>query len=282
MIAVRAVRGEHVESEHEVIVGGSHLIFPRSAVKPLQVLPAVRAGVLERFGLSDRHLAIACASHGGSDEHVAVVREILDACGFGEEDLCCGAELPRDPSVRAERARIRHNCSGKHALGLALCVQAGWSTEDYCAPDHPLQKAMVAAVAEACGDGATSDGVDGCGMAAPMVRLDALGRAFAELDARVAGAMLAHPHLVAFDGAVDTELLKRGIVAKVGAEGVLAWAGGAMKCRDGAMRAIDAAAAELFGLPEVKLRNSRGELVGRLEAQVLADSPRSAGSTLSP
>jgi L-asparaginase II len=267
VIRVRVIRGDHVESEHEVLLGGSEVVFPRSAVKPLQALPAVRAGALEHFGLDDRHLAIACASHGGSDAHVAVVREILAACGLQEDRLCCGPDSPRDPSVGAAPARVRHNCSGKHALGLALCVLEGWPVEGYCSADHPLQGVMAAAIAETCGVEHPEGGVDGCGMAALRVPLDALGSAFASLDTRVAGAMLAWPELVAFDGAVDTELLRRGVVAKVGAEGVLAWAGGALKVRDGAMRAADAAAALLFGLPQVQLRNSLGDVVGRLEAE---------------
>jgi L-asparaginase len=267
VIRVRALRGEHVESEHEVIVGGDEVVFARSALKPLQVLPAVRAGVPERFGLDDRHVAIACGSHGGSDAHVAVVAEILAAAGLGEEALCCGASAPRDPAVRADPAPIRHNCSGKHALGLALCVAERWPLEGYCRAGHPLQNAMRAAVAEAVGIEHPEAGVDGCGMCAFRVPLDALGAAFAALDERVARAMLAHPELVAYEGAVDTELLRRGTLAKVGAEGVLAWAGGALKVRDGAMRAADAAAALLFELPPVPVLNSRGEVVGRLEAE---------------
>ena len=72
-------------------------VFARSAVKPLQALGGVRSGVLERFGLGERHLALACASHGGSEVHVSVVAEILAACGLVEAALGCGPELPLDP-----------------------------------------------------------------------------------------------------------------------------------------------------------------------------------------
>jgi L-asparaginase II len=266
VIRVRVFRGEHVESEHEVLVGGPHVVYARSAAKPLQALPALRAGVLGHFGLDDRHLAIACASHGGSDAHVALVGEILAACGLSEQALGCGPDLPRDPRVHAAPARIRHNCSGKHALGLALCVLEGWPTDGYWEASHPLQRAMFHAIAEATGVEHPEGGVDGCGMTALRVPLDALGSAFASLDARAREAMLTHPELIAFDGAVDTELLRRGRLAKVGADGVLAVEGVALKVVDGGMRALDAAAALLFDLPPVELRNSRGEVVGRLEA----------------
>ena len=154
-----------MESEHRVawcVVGADgavrgpdpHLpVFARSAVKPLQALSSVRAGVLERFRLADRHLALACASHGGSARHVSVVGEVLGAAGLREDALACGPELPLDPRERrgATPRRIRHNCSGKHAFGLARCVQEGWPLDGYFRVGHPLQGAMRDCVAEACG-----------------------------------------------------------------------------------------------------------------------------------
>ena len=138
---VRVWRGGHVESVHRfawrlrepdgTVRGGGDIgpVFLRSAAKPFQALPAVRAGVLERFKLTPRHLAVACASHGGDGQHLSRVAEILLACGVGESALGCGPLLPRDPSAAAALKgrphRIHHNCSGKHALGLALCVVRG-------------------------------------------------------------------------------------------------------------------------------------------------------------
>ena len=95
--------------------------------------------------------------------------------------------------------------------------------------------------------------------------------------------MTAHPELVAFDGALDTELMRceEGLVAKIGAEGVLAVGlpdgrGLAVKVADGAMRALDPAGVAvvrevlglrlgseaLDGLAGPQLLNSRGEEVG--------------------
>ncbi len=50
--------------------------FPRSSMKPFQVLPFVESGGVEFFGLSEEELAIMCASHAGTDAHVAVLRGI--------------------------------------------------------------------------------------------------------------------------------------------------------------------------------------------------------------
>jgi L-asparaginase II len=221
-------------------------VFARSASKPLQALGSVRAGVLDRLALGDRHLAVACASHGGGDAHVGVVGEMLGACGLAEGALGCGPDLPRDPRLaRGVRpARIRHNCSGKHALGLARCLVEGWPLDGYFRAGHPLQLAMRSCVAEACGiaDAAVEEAVDGCGMRTFAMPLAALAYAFGGLASgrlgpsgdRCAHAMRAHPELVAYAGAIDTEL----------------------------MRAADVPP-ELAAAP---IRNSRGVLVGEVVA----------------
>ena len=96
--------------------------------------------------------------------------------------------------------------------------------------------------------------------------------------------MRAHPALVAFPGAIDTELMAAlPVVAKIGAEGVIAIGcedgrGVAVKVADGALRALDPAAVwaagEVLGLPisgaalaalaQPAVHNSRGAVVGRL------------------
>ena len=312
---VRVLRGGHVESVHRFAWrvhepdgtthggGDTGPVFLRSAAKPFQALPSVRAGVLERFGLDDRHLAVACASHGGDGQHLARVGEILLACGLGEDALGCGPLLPRDPraagALRGPPRRIHHNCSGKHALGLARCVMEGWPVDGYLDAAHPLQRAMRDAILAASGAdadaGDVAEAVDGCGMRTYALALDGLAAAFARLasggldaaGARVAAAMAAHPALVAFPGAVDAELMAAapGVVAKIGAEAVIAIGtpdgrGLALKILDGNGRAVDPAAIlcarELLGLPTdtpalralaaPPILNSRGAVVGRLDA----------------
>jgi L-asparaginase II len=312
---VRVTRGGHVESVHRFAWrlhdpgGGSRgggdvgPVFLRSAAKPFQALPAVRAGVLEHFGLGPRHLAVGCASHGGDGRHLARVAEILLACGVGQDALGCGPLLPRDPRAAAMLPgpphRIHHNCSGKHALGLALCVLEGWPLDGYLDRGHPLQRAMHDAILEATGasDGDIVEAVDGCGMRTYALDLERLAAAFGGLASgalgpagdRVASAMSDDPGLVAFPGAIDTELMAAapGVVAKIGAEAVIAIGmpdgrGLALKILDGNGRAVDPAAVvcarELLGiaadtpalgaLAAPEIRNSRGEVVGGLEASL--------------
>lgn len=311
---VRVLRGERVESEHAVswcLVEGGRVAGPvaerptflRSVSKPLQALPAVEAGVLEHFGLGDRHLALACASHGGGPEHIELVQRVLWAARLSEEALGCGPLEPRDPRAAEAMAiegvrprRVHHNCSGKHALALALCVAQGWPVREYLDDGHPLRLAQRTAIADGCGLAPEDmvEAVDGCGMRTYVVPLKALAHAFAGLAGgtlgpaaqRAAHAMRAHPMLVAYPGAIDTELMtaEEGLVCKLGAEGVLGIGlpdgrGLALKVHDGALRALDPAAVwacrELLGLKvdsdalraleTPPILNSRGEVVGRME-----------------
>jgi L-asparaginase II len=102
-VLVEVLRGPAVESRHRgafavtdaagrvVAASGpiDSLVFPRSAVKPLQALPLVESGAAEAFGLTNKELALACASHRGESPHVGAVTAWLAASGLGPEALEC-------------------------------------------------------------------------------------------------------------------------------------------------------------------------------------------------
>ena len=296
--------GGVVEAETEP-GAAARQVFARSAAKPLQALTAVEGGALEALGLGEPHLAVACASHSGGDQPVALATEILEAAGLDQSALRCGVVAPLDPEVAArigaDLRPIHHNCSGKHAMGLALCVSRGWPTEGYLEPHHPLQRAMRQTIAAITGE-RPLEGVDGCGMRAYRLPLMRLAAAFGRLAAgdlgpgaqRVADAMRAHPQLIGRPRAVDAELMgaERGLVAKLGAEGVVAVGlpdgrGLALKVLDGGWRALGPAtlaaarkglriAAEGPGLERLvspTLRNASGTEVGRVEARLSFQAP---------
>jgi L-asparaginase II len=286
-ILVEATRGEVVEARHRVhavAVAGDQVVeaagdvglvaYLRSAAKPLQALPLVRA----RPDLSDEEIAIACASHLARPEQLAAVRRLLAAAPATEDELETGAE----PTP------LRHNCSGKHAGFLALCRAHGWESEGYRLSGHPCQQAMLAEVAEAAEvePGSIPTATDGCGVVTFALPLERMAHAFSRLPrleggARVAAAMRANPELVRGPLAVDGLLMRRlaGWVAKGGAEGVLCacsadGVGVALKVEDGAMRAARPALAAFLARlgrdpgeePVVPVENSRGEHVGELRA----------------
>ena len=229
-------------------------MFPRSSNKPVQAVAMLRAGLTPA---DDADLALVCASHNGEPPHVERALAILARAGLTEDDLRCPPDLPLyGPAAEAVgpggARRASMNCSGKHAGMLATCVARGWSLPDYLRPEHPLQRAIAASLADAAGEPVAATGVDGCGAALYAISLTGLARAFAGLttapdgspERRVADAMRAHPFLVAGTDREDTRLMTAvpGLVCKGGAEGVHAAAlpdgrAVALKIDDGAGRA---------------------------------------------
>lgn len=279
-------------------------VYPRSAVKPLQAVAMVRAGL----DLPPDLLALACASHSGQARHLDGARRILASVDLTEDDLQNTPDLPFSATERLTWQRagrapaaLAQNCSGKHAAMLATCVVNGWSTTDYRDPSHPLQQLIAEEVGRLTGVPVPGDrtGVDGCGAPVLAVTLrglaDAVGRiasaqpGSAELP--VAEAMRTAPEFVGGDGRYVTDLMRAvpGVIAKDGAEsvhvvGLSDGHGVAVKIADGQHRAAHVVLARLLrdlGLYPAALDTvlpleepvlGHGERVGSVRA-VLPDEP---------
>jgi L-asparaginase II len=287
-ILVEVMRGGLAEARHRVhavaVRGGEVVVSAgdpmlvthfRSAAKPIQALPVVRA----RPDLEGPEIAIACASHLARPEQLDAVRSLLAKADATEDDLECGPEP----------TKLEHNCSGKHAGFIALCRAEGWPVEGYRLPEHPCQRMLLDEISVAAmvdPDGIPT-GVDGCGVVTFALPLARMALSFARLAsakgaaATVVDAMRAHPELIRGPGAPDTELMRSqpGWIAKAGAEGLVCAAspdglGVAVKVEDGSARAVRSGLAAFLRrlglepgtLGVVTLENSRGEPVGELRA----------------
>lgn len=231
-------------------------IFPRSSNKPMQAVGMLRAGLR----LADPgDLALSSASHFGQDFHIARVRALLRSAGLDESALRCPPDLPLDEDARVAviqsggvRDRIYMNCSGKHTAMLLTCLAAGWPTEAYTDPDHPLQVRLRDAVESFAGEPVAAVGTDGCGAPVMAISLTGLARAFqafveaptGSAERSVADAMRAYPEVVSGTNQDDDRLMRGvpGLLSKGGAEGVHALAvpgvgAVAVKIDDGGMRA---------------------------------------------
>lgn len=248
------------------------VIFPRSSCKMVQALPLVESGAADAAGLSERQLALACASHSGAAMHAGAVGDWLTGLGLDEPDLRCGCHMPRD---KDENRRLtcsdtapdqRHNnCSGKHAGFLTLNRHLGGGAE-YVEVDHPVQIAAKAAFEDVTGETSPGFGIDGCSAPNHACSLQGLARGMARFAdpgsdlrgqamRRLVDAMRKYPEMVAGEGRACTDLMRamRGRVAvKTGAEGVFVailpeqGLGVAVKAQDGATRASEAAITALL------------------------------------
>jgi L-asparaginase II len=238
--------------------------YPRSALKPLQAVAMVRAGL----PLEGELLSLTAASHSGEERHIAGTRRILELAGLTEDDLRNVPDMPFGPAVRDAwvrdgrgPSRLAQNCSGKHAAMLYACRLNGWSLKDYLDPGHPLQKAITEVVEDLTGQRIARVTVDGCGAPLFSVSLHGLARAAARIvtaapgtpEALVADAMRSHAEMASGAGRDVAELMAAvpGLLAKDGFEGVQVAAlpdgrAVAVKIADGANRArVPVAAAAL-------------------------------------
>jgi len=266
-IVVEVVRNGLVESVHHARVAvtgpGGDLIgsigavdavmYPRSALKPLQVVAMVGDGL----DLPDDLLALVAASHSGEQIHLDGARRILDSAGLTEDALQTPPDWPADEQAKiaqiragADQSRIFMNCSGKHAGMLATAVRNGWSLADYRDPAHPVQLSARGTIADLSGETPTRIAVDGCGAPAFAITLTALARSFGRLatatdgpERRVADAIRAHPEMTSGTrrDEYDLHLAVPGLITKAGAEAVQAVGlpdgrGVAIKITDGTPR----------------------------------------------
>ena len=85
-------RGKIVESVHEAKCvikdynfktifstnDDNDLIYPRSAIKIFQAIPFLKSGAHKKYNLSQKQLAIACASHCGEPKHIKVLEDWIN------------------------------------------------------------------------------------------------------------------------------------------------------------------------------------------------------------
>lgn len=252
-----AYRGGIVEntiSGHYVIIKNGNIIkskgnpnliaYTRSSSKPIQGLAIILSGAADKFRLSQKELAIMCASHAADPIHIDLVRSIMRKFKITEKMLLCGTHKLQSEVTwgkilnhRLKNSPAFNNCSGKH-LGMILSARAlGVSTDNYINSSHPVQRLnlhLVTLMSEA----RPSDikiGVDGCGapnfalpmknMALAFQNLTNPGRLEPQLkDAclRITSAIGKFPQYIHGPERYDTEFMKlrRDSISKGGAEGV--------------------------------------------------------------
>ncbi len=205
--------------------------FHRSCAKPLQASLIWDYNTKEFFKLTDEEIAVCCASHTGEKVHTDLVKSVLNKAGLGENDLLCP---PIAPLSESEQKRIKtysklhNNCSGKHALMLAICRQNNWDTKTYLEKDHPLQKAVYNQIKELCEAQYNMPYTpDGCGAPNWATSLEDLAKGFLSLFCNdryktIQTAFMKNPYISGGTGRLDTQIMQmnKKLAAKVGAGGL--------------------------------------------------------------
>ncbi len=290
-VVIEVTRGAMVESRHlgaaaVMKIDGSAAaswgdidtpVLARSAIKPLQAIALVESGAADRFGLTDMHVSLACASHNGEPRHVEAVRAWLATIGLSEADLECGAHAPTRLPIFQEFVRggapltpAFNNCSGKHTGFLTTAVHKGEPTKGYIKREHPVQQRLLGIYEQLaqCDLSRAPIGIDGCGIPTAGVPLRHMALAMANMAnpvrlpearakaiRRIRDAMNAEPFYMAGTGRFCTRVngaLKGVAQIKTGAEGVYCamlptlGLGVALKIWDGTGRASEVAMATIL------------------------------------
>jgi L-asparaginase II len=265
---VHVTRGGTLESVHRghliIIDGDGNTIaalgapetvtFIRSSSKPLQVMPFLMSGGAERFGFTEREIALACGSHGGEPVHTETAASMLEKAGLSEKDLRCGTHMPFNEAAahalseaHREPNQLHNNCSGKHAAMLAFAKHIGAPLDTYELPEHPIQQKMLGMMAKMC-ELPREDiklGIDGCAapnFALPLINMargfsrlvfppESFDGELREACRRVVSAMMTCPEMIGGTERLDTmvmQALRGQMICKIGAEGV--WLAGILPC----------------------------------------------------
>ncbi len=256
---VAVTRGPITESIHfgavAVVDANGKLLFSqgnaqgvaylRSTSKPIQAIPFVECGGVEKYGFTEEETAIMCASHHGTEDHVRVVQSMHQKAGLSLDQLMCGSHFPTDPASRDRMIRegstpvaYHNNCSGKHTMMLSYARLKGYPTEDYVLPEHPVQQDIISCMSEMCQieKDKIVIGIDGCSVPVFGMPLYNAALGFASMAdpqndmpapranaCRVLSqAMMHFPGMIAGPDGFDTDLMTAAngkVFCKGGAEG---------------------------------------------------------------
>ncbi|MBB6217147.1 L-asparaginase II [Anaerosolibacter carboniphilus] len=204
--------------------------FARSSAKPMQTIPAIESGAVDAYGITDKEIALFCASHSGECFHVEGVRSVLKKAGLNESYLQCGIHMPlaeyaaealKEKGLKAQT--VHCNCSGKHAGMLVTAKHLGEDLDHYYQLEHPVQKRIMNILSEVCqyDEDEIITAIDGCGVPVHAMPLYKFAQGFARLSkpevlgdvrsqtvTRITEAMIAHPEMVGGTDRICTDLMK--------------------------------------------------------------------------
>ena len=193
---VNISRSEYIESEHfgcGAIVDSdgkilkewgdsSQLIFPRSALKPIQSLNLYKDGYIDKVNLTEKQIAFSTSSHFAEDIHQELINDWLKNLNLDESMLACGEDWPwqlhnkfKAYDKYKKRRKIFHNCSGKHCAHLAVSVERDLPINNYNSQLHPLQKELFNLIENLSEFKINQIGVDGCTLPNPMLPINKFG-----------------------------------------------------------------------------------------------------------
>ena len=220
----------------------SQLIYPRSALKPIQSLNLYKDGYIDKANLTEKQIAFSTSSHFAEDIHQEIIQDWLKLLKIEENKLLCGEDWPWELHEKfkaydksKEKRKIFHNCSGKHCAHLALCKDRDLPLENYNSKDHQIQKELFKLIEDLTKFKIKNIGIDGCTLPTPLMPLNKLAHLLAmfsdfsklgelkNVANKIFNSCVNEPDYsggAGSDNSKLTKLLEKKVFFKNGAEGV--------------------------------------------------------------
>jgi L-asparaginase II len=228
----------------------SRVTLIRSAAKPVQAIPVVESGAMERFGFDEADLALMCGSHNSEEKHIERAKAMLAKSQIEESDLQCGGHPAISPVVMENWTKdgfkpspVYSACSGNHIGVIAGAKAIGTEITNYHVLSHPIQARIKSVLGDLTHLGDNIKwALDSCNMYSPAIPLQSLALAYAALAHAVAStddptdkrtqamtriydAMVQHPENIGGDGRFCSALIAAyggALVGKGGGDGCYA------------------------------------------------------------
>ena len=237
--------GAIVDSDGKILKewgDSSQLIFPRSALKPIQSLNLYKDGYIDKVNLTEKQIAFSTSSHFAEDIHQELIKDWLKNLNLDESMLACGEDWPWQLHYKfkaydkyKKKRKIFHNCSGKHCAHLAVSVERDLPINNYNSQLHPLQKELFNLIENLSEFKINQIGVDGCTLPNPMLPINKFGYLLAKFTdykkidnlgsvaKKIFEACVNEPDYAGgadSDNSLLTKLFNKRVFFKNGAEGV--------------------------------------------------------------
>ena len=248
------------------------------------------SNAIKNYRLSNKQIALACASHKGEKFHIRELEKWISKINLKTTSLQCGIHGPLDKKAsekiiysRKKFNELHNNCAGKHLAMLTSCLINNQSITNYLDYNHAHQK-NIRKIFNKFTESKLSKknfSLDGCSAPQYSFKIKYISKAlnnliksykdcydYSEEVKTLINSVLENPEFIGGTASFDTKVMKASkgkIFCKSGAEGVFLFVdfqkeiSGVIKITDGNERAIPIAILNIFKkfkvMSKVELKN---------------------------